>query len=129
MLAGIMFFFYRTDRQASEQRLSKITENFLQVIQDNTVLDTLWVVNFSDPRVLARLTGSFFRMVSANSDVVMTDVENPLLKPGFVEASNVDLSRQLIELPLNSKKYDANSKALQIIRKSQTTAREMGRVQ
>ncbi len=36
MLAGIMFFFYRTDRQASEQRLSKITENFLQVIQDNT---------------------------------------------------------------------------------------------
>ncbi len=36
MLAGIMFFFYRTDRQASEKSLSKITENFLQVIQDNT---------------------------------------------------------------------------------------------
>ncbi len=35
-MAMMVFWFYRVDRKESEARVLKITENFLQVIQDNT---------------------------------------------------------------------------------------------
>ncbi|MBU0580028.1 MAG: flagellar hook-basal body complex protein, partial [Candidatus Margulisbacteria bacterium] len=98
------------------------------VIQDKTVLGTLLVVTFEDLSVLQRLNGSFF-YVPESTKITGVAQEDVRIKAGYIEASNVDLSKQLIELPLNSRKYDANSKALQIIRRAQQTSREMGRVQ
>ncbi|MFC1517678.1 flagellar hook-basal body complex protein [Candidatus Margulisiibacteriota bacterium] len=98
------------------------------IIQNKITLGNILIATFEDTSVLQRINGSFFRIVGSEK-ITGTLKEDVKLKPGYVEASNVDLSRQLIELPLNSRKYDANSKALQILRRAQQTAREMGRVQ
>ncbi len=100
-----------------------------EIIQNGVVLGILQVVTFDDMSKLERINGSFFRVPPERSDIAPIDVPEVRVRPGFVEASNVDLSRQLVELPLNTKKYDANSKALQILRKASQTAREMGRTQ
>ena len=36
ILAGVMFFFYRQDRTASEARLAKIGDDFLEIVTGNT---------------------------------------------------------------------------------------------
>jgi hypothetical protein len=36
VLAGVMFYFYRIDRQASEQRLGAIISDFRSIIEANT---------------------------------------------------------------------------------------------
>lgn len=104
-----------------------------KIIQDKTDLGTLMIVVFEDTSVLERISGSFFRTpvssIDPNKKIAGIVREEFTVKPGYIEASNVDLSRQLIELPLNSRKYDANSKVLQILRRTRQTAREMGRVQ
>ena len=99
------------------------------VLQNNNVIGELQVVTIDKMKQLERLNGSFFRVPLGRTDFVITDVPEVKLRSGYVEASNVDLSRQLVELPLNQRKYDANSKALQLLRRTESTAREMGRVQ
>jgi flagellar basal body rod protein FlgG len=99
------------------------------IIQDNNLLGVFQVVTFEKPEELERINGVFFRIPRGRTDIAMTELEDVHVRVGYVEASNVDLSRQLVELPLNSRKYDANSKSLQILRKTAQTAREMGRVQ
>jgi flagellar basal body rod protein FlgG len=74
---------------------------------------------------LERLSGAFFAL-PPESKTVEIPVTEPSLLSGFVEGSNVNIINGLVDLPTNQRKYDANSKALQIIGRAGKAAREMG---
>jgi len=70
------------------------------------------------------INGVFFRPISQ-----MIPVESPRVLQNYYEASNVDITKELIKMPMVTKKYDANSKVLQILKNAGSTGLEMGRSQ
>jgi flagellar basal body rod protein FlgG len=99
------------------------------IVQNNNEVGAFKIVTFEDLSWLERVNGSFFRFITANATGPPIEQESYRLKVGYYESSNVDLSKQLIDLPLNSRKYDANSKALQILKRAKQSGRELGRAQ
>ncbi len=95
------------------------------VYEDGVVSTRLLIVKISDLMQLERLSGAFFGLPQ-DSTAVETHVTEPGLLVGFVEGSNVNIINGLVELPTNQRKYDANSKALQIMGRAYKAARDMG---
>jgi flagellar basal-body rod protein FlgG len=95
------------------------------IFEDGVVSNRLKIVKIENLKELERLSGAFFAL-PPESKTVEIPVTEPSLLSGFVEGSNVNIINGLVDLPTNQRKYDANSKALQIIGRAGKAAREMG---
>ncbi len=107
------------------------------VVQNNEAIDRLLVGEITDHSLVESIGGVFLKEKDAgsikkkNRQSAASQIFLPLDKfkvhQGYYENSNVEITREIVNMPMVSKKYDANSKALQIIKKSRQSAIEMGR--
>ncbi|MDR1996818.1 MAG: hypothetical protein LBQ83_00615 [Candidatus Margulisbacteria bacterium] len=104
----------------------EVTETGL-IIKDNMVVDKVLVGELAPEATLSQLNGVFFEALEGES--VYTPLETPRVRQYYYESSNVNMSEELVAMPDISKKYDANAKVLQILKKIRTTGREMGSAQ
>jgi len=111
------------------------------IVQKDNVVDRLLIGEITNYNSVDLIKGAFFKQrtikkvkgtsgdrYSIDSDVFQP-LENPKVRQGYYEASNIDVAKELVNMPMISKKYDANSKALQIIKRSRKSSLEMGRPQ
>lgn len=112
-----------------------------QISQKDNIIDRLMVGEITDYNMVDVVKGSFFKqrtskkVKGAKTETFAIDsnlfqpIENPKVRQGYYEASNVDLAKELVNMPMIAKKYDANSKVLQIKKRSRKSALEMGKAQ
>jgi flagellar basal-body rod protein FlgF len=94
---------------------------------DGTVIDRLRVVKFDNPQTLNKSTGSAFAKSSTTQPEA--PVDNPVVRQGFLETSNVDTVREMVEMISTARNYEINSKVL--VAQDETlrhTVNEIGRV-
>jgi len=94
-----------------------------EIFQDKNPVNRFLIVQ-CDPRDLESINSVFFRATGAT-----TPIEIPRIYQFYQESSNVEITRELIKMPLTTKKYDANSKVLQTLSRANKTGLEMGRSQ
>jgi len=82
------------------------------VIQGTTQLGKLSVQQFSNPAALLPGAGGLF---IASEGAGMTAVEQPDLMQGYLEQSNVQPLREMVDLVLISRAYEANQKMITTI--------------
>jgi flagellar basal body rod protein FlgG len=88
----------------------KVTINKDGTIQQGTTtVGRLGVVQFSDPSQLTPVAGGLFTEGNAGAP---TPVEQPDLLQGYEEASNVTPMREMVDMVLISRCYDANQKLI-----------------
>jgi flagellar basal body rod protein FlgG len=104
----------------------QITETGL-IVRDGEMVDRLAVGELSPDVTLCTVNGAFFE--APGNDDAFINLETPRVRQYYFEGSNVDMSEELVAMPDISKKYDANAKVLQIMKKITTTGREMGSAQ
>jgi flagellar basal-body rod protein FlgF len=76
---------------------------------DGVRIGRLRVVTFDDPQALNKASGSTFTKRDADSAV---PVENPVMRQGFLEASNVDTVREMVDMISTARNYEINAKLL-----------------
>ena len=76
---------------------------------DGTVIDRLKVVNFDDPQALRKSSGSAFTKSDAAAEIPM---ENAVVRQGFLEASNVDTVKEMVDMISTARNYEINAKLL-----------------
>jgi flagellar basal-body rod protein FlgF len=76
---------------------------------NGAVVDRLRVVNFDDPQSLKKTTGAAFTKSGSASE---TPVEAPIIRQGFLEASNVDTVKEMVDMISTARNYEINSKLL-----------------
>lgn len=111
------------------------------IVQKDNIIDRVLVGEITDFTKVDLIKGAFFKQKTnkkkkgseGETFAVDTDVFQPLevfiVRQGYYEASNVDIAKELVNMPLIAKKYDANSKVLQIRKRTRKSALEMGRPQ
>ncbi|HVU15298.1 MAG TPA: flagellar hook-basal body protein [Candidatus Didemnitutus sp.] len=77
--------------------------------QGSTVLGKLAVQKFANPDALMPSAGGLF---SAGAGAGMTPVDKPELMQGYLEQSNVQPLREMVDLVLISRAYEANQKII-----------------
>lgn len=92
---------------------------------DGVSVDTIRVVMPDTPDSLESLNGSIFK--KKNSEVVLIDVENPRVIQGYIEASNVNIVDQMMEMMYLERIYNINTKLIQSRDTSLSRAMELGR--
>jgi len=76
---------------------------------DGVVIDRLRVVNFDDPQALRKASGSAF---TKSDDAAEIPMENAVVRQGFLEASNVDTVKEMVEMISTARNYEINAKLL-----------------
>ena len=79
------------------------------VVQGTTALGTLAIQKFSNPSALAPSAGGLF---IPGPDAGMSPVAKPQLMQGYLEQSNVQPLREMVDLVLISRAYEANQKII-----------------
>ena len=79
------------------------------MIQGSTTIGRLGVVNFTDPSALTPVGGGQF---VNNSGATADPVAKPSLLQGYIEASNVTPMREMVDMVLISRSYEANQKVI-----------------
>lgn len=97
-----------------------------RIIQNGQVTDKLLIVNFDSWDGVSRLNGAFYQ-ISDEFKTSWVAVKNVLLRQGFLEKSNADLTKVIVDMPQVSRKYDVNAKALGILQKTLRSSLEMAR--
>ena len=88
----------------------KVTINKDGTIQQGTTtVGRIGVVQFADPSQLTPVAGGLFTAGNAGAP---TPVEQPDLLQGYAEASNVTPMREMVDMVLISRCYDANQKLI-----------------
>jgi flagellar basal-body rod protein FlgF len=76
---------------------------------DSVMIDRLRVVKFDDLQALNKAAGSAF---TKSEDAAETPVENLVVRQGFLEASNVDTVKEMVEMIATARNYEINAKLL-----------------
>lgn len=79
------------------------------IVEGTTVVGRLGVVRFSDPSTLVPISGGLF-VAGANADP--EPVAKPQLLQGYLESSNAAPMREMVNLVLISRAYDANQRVI-----------------
>jgi flagellar basal-body rod protein FlgF len=79
------------------------------VVQGTTAIGRLAVEEFSDPSQLIPVAGG---MYAAPSGTAPTPVDQPQLLQGYTESSNVTPMREMVDMVLISRSYEANQKVI-----------------
>ena len=94
------------------------------IIHEGRLMGTLRVVRFDDPATLERLDGASFLA----GDQFPEDIDEPLVRQGHLEMSNVNVIDAMTDLISNSRLYETQQRALQTInQKLQRVTRELAR--
>jgi flagellar basal-body rod protein FlgF len=99
-----------------------------KIVQNNFVIDRLLIADFTDYQELTSINGSYF-VIRTGASVYPQYLEDYRLKPGYVEGANINLSKELVEMPVIQRTYDANSKVIQMRLKAMGASLELGKVQ
>ncbi|MBI5688820.1 MAG: flagellar hook-basal body protein [Verrucomicrobia bacterium] len=83
------------------------------LFQGTTALGKIAVKNFPDTARLRPIAGGFF--VPLDGTPAPETVDNPELLQGYLEASNVTPLREMVDLVLISRAYEANQKMIQTV--------------
>jgi len=92
---------------------------------NGTVIDRLRVVSFEDPQELRKASGSAFTKSDAAVEI---PVASPVVRQGFLEASNVDTVKEMVEMISTARNYEINAKLLTAQDDTLRHASEIGRV-
>jgi flagellar basal-body rod protein FlgG len=92
---------------------------------DGIVIDRIRVVNPETQDALESLNGSIFKKTSQYA--VMTEVEAPRVIQGYIEASNVNIIEQMMEMIYLERIYNLNSQLIQTRNSDLSRAIELGR--
>jgi len=95
------------------------------ILVDKVKVDRVRVVLPESQANLESLNGSIFKR--KDSYAVMTEVENPRVIQGYVEASNVNVIEQMMEMIYLERIYNVDTKIVQTRDASLTRAMELGR--
>lgn len=92
---------------------------------DGVTVDSIRVVNPERQESLESLNGSIFKLKDTYS--VLLEVENPRVIQGYIEASNVNIIDQMMEMIYLERIYNLNTKVLQTRDAELARAMELGR--
>jgi flagellar basal-body rod protein FlgG len=82
--------------------------------EDQIQLDTLKIVEFDIPRYLEKQGSSLYRESETSGPaIIMAETMRPKVLQGFVEASNVDPVREMVDMIEINRAYEANQKVIQ----------------
>jgi flagellar basal-body rod protein FlgG len=107
--------------QGAEVEVTQVGE----IKVDGLVVDRVRVALPEGGVGLDSLNGSIFQR--NNPGVVMTEVEKPRVIQGYVEASNINIVDQMMEMMELERTYSVNSKVIQTRGDMLTKAMELGR--
>jgi flagellar basal-body rod protein FlgF len=94
---------------------------------DDTVIDRLRVVDFENLHSLRKAAGSAF--TKSNEADTEAPVENPTIRQGFLESSNVDSVKEMVEMISTARNYEINAKLVTVQDDTlRHSANEIGRV-
>lgn len=83
----------------------------------NTLGIKIGLVQFSNPSGLEKASDSFYKMTDASGEAIMEDGNDALqkskIKQGYLEASNVQVVDEMVNLIVAQRAYEMNSKAIQ----------------
>lgn len=96
-----------------------------EVQADGETIDQIQVVKPEAPDGLESLNGSIFKKKDPSS--VMLEVENPRVIQGYIEASNVNIIDQMMEMIYLERIYNLNTKIVQTRDGNLARAMELGR--
>jgi len=96
-----------------------------EVKVDKVVVDHIRVVQPERPEALEPLSGSIFKKKDPRA--VMLEVENPRVIQGYVEASNVNVVDQMMEMIYLERIYNINAKIISTRDAELSRAMELGR--
>lgn len=96
-----------------------------EVKVDGTVVDTIRVVDPQRKDSFESLNGSIFRL--KDSYAALSEVENPRVIQGYIEASNVNIVDQMMEMIYLERIYNLNTKLIQTRDAELARAMELGR--
>lgn len=81
-----------------------------RITVNGVVVDRLRVVNFENPETLRKAGASaFVKSPETGSDV---PAESPVVRQGFLENSNVDTVKEMVEMISTARNYEINAKLL-----------------
>lgn len=103
-----------------------ITENG-EVHSEGQHIDIIRVVKFDSKAELQSLNGSVFR--DPSSRLVLSEVASPRIVQGYVEASNVNIVDDMMQLVYLNRLYNIDAKIVATRDTILSRANEMGRVQ
>lgn len=81
-----------------------------QVEVNGAVVDRMIPQTVADVATLERLGGSLF---AVPDDVELIPARQPRVLQGYVEGANVDIVREMVDMMIAQRSYEANAKALQ----------------
>lgn len=81
-----------------------------RIFSNNEFVDTLRIVDFSNPESLRKTRGNYWNVTPES---VMVDYTGRV-EQGFLENSNVNVVREMVELIALSRAYEANARMVQI---------------
>lgn len=88
-----------------------IDEKGTIALEDGTVVDTLRLVSFEDNSVLRKQGDSLYQAPEGTA----LQNDDALLKQGFIENSNVEIAREMVDMITVYRCYEANQKILTMI--------------
>ena len=98
-----------------------------QVSVNGAVIDRLRVVNFENPQTLRHSDGSAF--ITAPETTPAVPVTNPIVRQGFLEMSNVNSVREMVDMISTARGYEINARVLTAQDEAlKHTVNEIGRV-
>lgn len=90
----------------------QITETGM-VLVDGSEVDTLKVVNFPEPSALIKLNSRLYRYAGSEADV--QEGEDAWIKSGYVEFSNVQAIREMVDMINIQRTFESYQKTIQMI--------------
>lgn len=96
-----------------------------EVKVDGTTVDTLRVVQPERTEDLEAIAGGLFR--KKNPNAVMTELDTPRVIQGYIEASNVNIVDQMMEMIYLERIYGINAKMIQARDGALSKAMELGK--
>ena len=97
-----------------------------RVFVDGSETGALQVVTFDDPHRLFRVGDTMFAVAE---DVVPSIVETPKMVPGALEASNITVAREMLEMLTTMRTFEANQRIVRAVDSTlDRTINELGRV-
>lgn len=94
-----------------------------QVIVDGEVVNWLQIVTFADPALLQRQGNGLF---TAPEGVQPLAANHYQVRQGWLEKSNVDVTRELVDMMAVMRAYEANQKVIQAV--DQTLAKSVNEI-
>lgn len=92
-----------------------------------TVLDRIRVTNFAGKQELESVNGTIFK--NPDQKLAPVEIDSPRIIAGYIEASNVNIVDQMMELIYLSRIYNLDTKIVQTRETTLTRALDMGKVQ